>query len=135
MKVKTATGLTRAYMRLCGFKGWTSFWNTVYVMPGWEQHQPLLRHEAKHLEQIERASLRAAELCKQMLAYSGGGTFVAELHRISKQSGAYDYRAAGEEHLVGTEDTAIAETVFAAWRKLRLQWQLGNSGRDTDSKK
>lgn len=54
MKVKTAKGLIRAYMSLCGFKGWTSFWNTVYVMPGWEQHQPLLRHEAKHLEQIRR---------------------------------------------------------------------------------
>lgn len=54
MKVKTATGLIRAYMHLCGFKGWASFWNTVYVMPGWEQHQPLLRHEAKHLEQIRR---------------------------------------------------------------------------------
>ena len=54
MKVKTATGLIRAYMRLCGFRGWASFWNTVYVMPGWEGYQPLLRHEAKHLEQIER---------------------------------------------------------------------------------
>lgn len=54
MKVRTAKGLIWAYMRACGFKGWTSFWNTVYVMPGWEQHQPLLRHEAKHLEQIER---------------------------------------------------------------------------------
>jgi hypothetical protein len=49
----------------------------------------------------------------------------AELHRISKQSGAYDFRAAAEGHLAGMEDTAIAETVFAAWRKLRLQWQLG----------
>ena len=54
MKVKTATGLIRAYMRLCGFRGWASFWNTVYVMPGWESYQPLLRHEAKHLEQIRR---------------------------------------------------------------------------------
>ena len=54
MKVKTARGLILAYLKLCGFKGWTSFWNTVYVMPGWENHQPLLRHEAKHLEQIER---------------------------------------------------------------------------------
>ena len=54
MKVKTATGLIRAYMRLCGFRGWASFWNTVYVMPGWESYQPLLRHERCHLAQIER---------------------------------------------------------------------------------
>ncbi|HVU16878.1 MAG TPA: PAS domain S-box protein [Candidatus Didemnitutus sp.] len=31
-----------------------------------------------HLEQIERAAKRAAELCKQMLAYSGKGTFVIQ---------------------------------------------------------
>lgn len=31
-----------------------------------------------HLQQIEVASLRAAELCKQMLAYSGKGRFVVE---------------------------------------------------------
>ena len=41
-------------MRLCGFRGWSSFWNTVYVMPGWESYQPLLRHEAEHLRQIKR---------------------------------------------------------------------------------
>ena len=54
MKVKTATGLIRAYMRLCGFAGCTSFWNTVYVLPGRESDQRLLRHERCHLEQIER---------------------------------------------------------------------------------
>lgn len=54
MKAKTATGLIRAYMKLCGFRGWTSFWGAVYIMPGWESYQPLLRHEAKHLEQIRR---------------------------------------------------------------------------------
>lgn len=52
--VKTATGLIRAYMRLCGFLGWTSFWNTIYVLPGHEQNQRLLRHERCHLKQIER---------------------------------------------------------------------------------
>ncbi len=31
-----------------------------------------------YLEQIERASLRAADLCKQMLAYSGKGRFVVQ---------------------------------------------------------
>lgn len=54
MKVKTAKGLIRAYMRLCGFAGWTSFWNTVYVLPGRESDQRLLRHERCHLEQIQR---------------------------------------------------------------------------------
>src|SRR6185436_4959129 len=29
-----------------------------------------------YLEQIERAAMRAADLCKQMLAYSGKGRFV-----------------------------------------------------------
>ena len=54
MTVKTATGLIRLYMRLFGFKGWASFWRTIYVLPGWENVQWLIRHEAKHLEQIER---------------------------------------------------------------------------------
>ena len=75
-------------------------------------------------------ALRPAYLAARAKAYAAltSGPLAdpdAELHRIAKQSGAYDYRAAGEEHLVGAEDTAIAETVFAAWRKLRLQWQLG----------
>lgn len=54
MKVETATGLIAGYMRACNFHGWASFWGTVYIMPGWEGYQPLLRHEKKHLEQIER---------------------------------------------------------------------------------
>ncbi|MBA4136153.1 MAG: hypothetical protein C0518_02410 [Opitutus sp.] len=33
---------------------------------------------ADHLVQIEKASLRAADLCKQMLAYSGKGRFVVQ---------------------------------------------------------
>lgn len=52
--VKTAIGLIAVYMRLCGFRGWTSFWRTIYVLPGYERDQRLLRHERKHLEQIER---------------------------------------------------------------------------------
>lgn len=54
MKIKTATGLLARCMRSCGFRGWTSFWNTIYVLPGFERDQRLLRHERKHLEQIER---------------------------------------------------------------------------------
>lgn len=41
-------------MRACGFRGWTSFWRVVYVLPGHEQNERLLRHERCHLEQIER---------------------------------------------------------------------------------
>ena len=52
--VKTATGLIRWYMERQGFKGWTSFWNTIYMMPGYENNERLLRHERKHIEQIER---------------------------------------------------------------------------------
>ena len=54
MIISTAPGLIAAYMRLCGFRGWTSFWNTIYVLPGSENDERLLRHERKHLEQIER---------------------------------------------------------------------------------
>lgn len=52
--IRTATGLIAAYMRLCRFDGWASFWSTIYVMPGHEQNVQLLRHERCHLEQIER---------------------------------------------------------------------------------
>lgn len=54
MKVSTATGPLAWYMRACGFAGWTSFWRTIYVLPGHENNQRLLRHERCHLEQIER---------------------------------------------------------------------------------
>lgn len=54
MKVRTATGLLAWLMRRAGFAGWTSFWRVVYVLPGFEQDQRLLRHEREHLEQIER---------------------------------------------------------------------------------
>lgn len=53
-KIKTATGPILWYLNKCGFKGWTSFWNTIYVIPGYEKFEPLLRHECKHLEQIGR---------------------------------------------------------------------------------
>ena len=37
----------------------------------------------RYLEQIEKASLRAADLCKQMLAYSGKGRFVVQKHDLN----------------------------------------------------
>lgn len=54
MRVNIATGLLAWYMRRCGFRGWASFWYTIYVLPGHEHDQRLLRHERKHLEQVER---------------------------------------------------------------------------------
>lgn len=54
MKIRIATGMIALYMRLCGFRGWASFWHTIYVQPGHEHDERLLRHERKHLEQIER---------------------------------------------------------------------------------
>ena len=52
-KVKTAKGIIKWYMNLCGFKGWTSFWKTIYVLPGYENNEQLLKHEKCHLKQIE----------------------------------------------------------------------------------
>ena len=54
MKIRTAKGFIAAYMLLFGFCGWASFWRVIYVLPGHEHNQRLLRHERCHLEQIER---------------------------------------------------------------------------------
>ena len=54
MKLKTATGPIKWFMKACGFVGWASFWNTIYVLPGWEFNRRLIRHELCHLEQIGR---------------------------------------------------------------------------------
>lgn len=54
MKTKIANGVLACYMRLCGFRGWASFWHVIYALPGHENNQRLLRHERCHLEQIER---------------------------------------------------------------------------------
>ena len=54
MTVRTAIGLIAWYIRATGCRGWTSFWNVIYVLPGNENNERLLRHERRHLEQIER---------------------------------------------------------------------------------
>ena len=51
---RTASGLILWYMKACGFHGWTSLWGVIYLAPGYEQHAALLRHERKHLEQMQR---------------------------------------------------------------------------------
>ena len=52
MTIRTATGLIAWYMRACGFKGWTSFWRVIYVLPGSEHDERLLRHEHCHRKRI-----------------------------------------------------------------------------------
>ena len=37
-----------------GFKGWTSFWNTIYLHPDHLGDEPLIRHEMAHIDQINR---------------------------------------------------------------------------------
>lgn len=54
MVVRTASGVLARLMLRAGFAGWTSFWRVVYVLPGHEHNERLLRHELAHLEQIER---------------------------------------------------------------------------------
>lgn len=54
VRVKVASGVIKAYMNACGFEGWTSFWNTIYVLEGYQNDVSLLRHEMKHIEQIDR---------------------------------------------------------------------------------
>lgn len=53
-RVKIAKGFIAWYMKICGFQGWTSFWRTIYVMRGCENDERLIRHEMRHIEQIER---------------------------------------------------------------------------------
>ena len=52
--IRTASGLILRYMKACGFHGWTSFWGVIYMAPGYELHEALIRHERKHLEQMQR---------------------------------------------------------------------------------
>jgi hypothetical protein len=54
IKLRQAPPLIAWAMRMCGFYGCASFWRTIYIMPGHEHNQRLLRHERKPLEQIER---------------------------------------------------------------------------------
>jgi hypothetical protein len=52
--IRTASGSILLYMKACGFQGWTSLWGVIYMAPGYELCQPLIRHESKHLEQMQR---------------------------------------------------------------------------------
>jgi hypothetical protein len=34
-------------MKLCGFQGWTSFWNVIYLDPDHMDDEKLIRHEGR----------------------------------------------------------------------------------------
>ena len=42
------------FMRRAGFDGWTSLWNTIYLVPEHIGNRGLIRHELMHLEQMRR---------------------------------------------------------------------------------
>ena len=52
--IRTAFGPILLYMKACGFQGWTSLWGVIYMAPGYETHEALIRHERKHLEQMQQ---------------------------------------------------------------------------------
>jgi hypothetical protein len=52
--IKEAKGPILWYLRACKFDGWTSFWKDIYLVPEHITNERLIRHESKHLEQIER---------------------------------------------------------------------------------
>jgi len=54
VSIKPCSGIIKWYMKLCGFKGWTSFWNTIYLDPEHLDDEPLIRHEMAHIDQIQR---------------------------------------------------------------------------------
>ena len=54
VRVKSWWGPIKWYMKLCGFSGWTSFWNTIYINPDYIFRQRLIRHEMAHIDQIQR---------------------------------------------------------------------------------
>jgi CheY-like chemotaxis protein len=52
------------------------------AMPPW-LNQPRGKLSRSHLEHIQKTSLHAADLCKQMLAYSGMGRFIIQLVNLN----------------------------------------------------
>ena len=52
--IRTASGLILLYMKAWGFQGWTSLWGVIYMAPGYELNEALIRHESKHMEQMQR---------------------------------------------------------------------------------
>lgn len=54
-KHKLARGVIRLYMNKMNYRGWTSFWNTIYYLtPSDMGNDKVRRHEMMHIEQILR---------------------------------------------------------------------------------
>jgi hypothetical protein len=71
MTISTATGLIAAYMRMCGFYGWASFWRTIYVLPG---------HEHNQIEEIaSRAADKSIERITQHVYQQVGSSVINNL--------------------------------------------------------
>ena len=55
IKHRIAKGIIRQYMLYNKFDGWTSFWNTIYYIDdNAKSNSRLIKHELKHIEQIQR---------------------------------------------------------------------------------
>ena len=54
MTERAATGLIKFALSKLGYVAWTSPWHIIYVMPGWERQEWLMRHERAHLAQMKR---------------------------------------------------------------------------------
>jgi len=52
--IKPWFGPVKWYMKLCGFQGWTSFWDVIYLDPAHLNDESLIRHEMAHIDQIQR---------------------------------------------------------------------------------
>ena len=52
--IKVASGPLLWFMHRMKFQGWTSLWGDIYFAPGYEADAGLVRHEQKHLEQMQR---------------------------------------------------------------------------------
>ena len=52
--IKVASGPLLWFMKRMKFQGWTSLWGNIYFTPGYETDVGLIRHEQKHLEQMQR---------------------------------------------------------------------------------
>ena len=54
MKISTTNPLFNTFLKLSGYKGITTPWSTVYVLPGHETNPHLIAHEQVHLDQVQR---------------------------------------------------------------------------------
>jgi len=52
--IKVASGLIKKFLEANNFVGWTSLWGDIYVMPGYENNEMVIKHEQAHLAQMKR---------------------------------------------------------------------------------